>query len=566
MSLDLIERETRRFLASSAPEIICISGGWGVGKSYAWNRILRKAQANNAIALKRYAYVSLFGLNSLEQFRNAIFENSLDTSQIEVDASFENVRSNIASMLGGSAYGTGSNRTGIFKRFWRKAVSGVSENPFLGQYIGSFSSLLFSLVSSTLICIDDIERRGAGLSMREVLGLASNLKELKKCKIALILNEEALGQDKADFNKYFEKVIDVSFNFAPSPEESARIAFQSNDDIDQQLSRFCVQLGISNIRLLKKIERAVRLVAPVLQKHDKKVLGQAIQSLSLFGWCIFEPAKAPSLEFLIRKRSSGLFGLDKGKLSDKEAAWNAMLDAYQFTSLDDLDNVLLKGIQDGYFDTDEIDSSASKMDDQISADSISQSFSQAWDAYHDSFSTDENAVLDPIYKAFFKGIEHISPVNLDGTVRLFKGAGREKGASEMIGAYVKKHAEEKPLFDLKNYPFRDLITDPDVIEAFKKRLATFKDARDPVVVLLSIGRTQSWNPQDLTMLSALSVDDYYRIFKSITGDDLRHVVKACLIDNGSPEMKSIGENAKEALRRIGKESPINAMRVKRYGL
>ena len=89
MSLDLIEKETRRFLASSTPEIICISGRWGVGKSYAWNRILRNAQANNAIALKRYSYVSLFGLNSLEQFRSAIFENLLDKSQIGVDATFD---------------------------------------------------------------------------------------------------------------------------------------------------------------------------------------------------------------------------------------------------------------------------------------------------------------------------------------------------------------------------------------------------------------------------------------------------------------------------------------------
>ena len=109
-----------------------------------------------------------------------------------------------------------------------------------------------------------------------------------------------------------------------------------------------------------------------------------------------------------------------------------------------------------------------------------------------------------------------------------------------------------------------------MIKAFNQQSATFKDTRDPVEVMLSIGRTHSWNPQDLTMLSALSIDDYYRIFKETTGDDLRQVVSVCLqydnVGGGSPEMKRIAENAKEALRRIGKESPVNAMRVKRYGL
>jgi hypothetical protein len=311
-------------------------------------------------------------------------------------------------------------------------------------------------------------------------------------------------------------------------------------------------------------------VAPTLQKHDKKVLEQSIQSLSLFGWSLFEPAKAPSVEFLSKKRTSGLFGLDKDKLNEKEAAWHAMLDAYHFTSLDDLDGALLKGIQDGYFDTAEIEKSASKMDAQISSDRMSQAFFESWENYHDSFSTDEDAILNPIRDSFFKSIERISPGNLDGTVRLFKGAGRHDQAIEMITAYVSKHAHENRIFDLKNYPFGSEITDPDVVAAFNQQFATFKDARNPVEVMLSIARTHSWSPADLAILSALTVDDYYRIFKSTTGDELRYVISVSLqYDNlvgGSPEMRQISENAKEALRKIAKESPLNAMRLKRYGL
>jgi tRNA A37 threonylcarbamoyladenosine biosynthesis protein TsaE len=61
VSMRLIEDEISRFLSTTAPEAICISGHWGVGKTYAWNRFLKDVQAAKKIALPRYSYVSLFG-------------------------------------------------------------------------------------------------------------------------------------------------------------------------------------------------------------------------------------------------------------------------------------------------------------------------------------------------------------------------------------------------------------------------------------------------------------------------------------------------------------------------
>ena len=35
-----VKGEIERFLKSSEPEVICISGEWGVGKTYTWQTIL----------------------------------------------------------------------------------------------------------------------------------------------------------------------------------------------------------------------------------------------------------------------------------------------------------------------------------------------------------------------------------------------------------------------------------------------------------------------------------------------------------------------------------------------
>lgn len=69
MSLELVENEIRRFLSSGEPEVICVSGHWGVGKTYAWNRYVQDAQRKRRFELKRYSYVSLFGINSLDELK-----------------------------------------------------------------------------------------------------------------------------------------------------------------------------------------------------------------------------------------------------------------------------------------------------------------------------------------------------------------------------------------------------------------------------------------------------------------------------------------------------------------
>ena len=62
MSLQLIQKVLRKFVATEIPEVMCLRGKWGIGKTYAWNRLLQDAIADNQVALPFYAYVSLFGL------------------------------------------------------------------------------------------------------------------------------------------------------------------------------------------------------------------------------------------------------------------------------------------------------------------------------------------------------------------------------------------------------------------------------------------------------------------------------------------------------------------------
>lgn len=422
------------------------------------------------------------------------------------------------------------------------------------------------------MCIDDIERRGDNLAAREVLGLVSALKDQKKCKVALILNDEALEREKSEFLKYYEKVVDASLKFAPSPVECARIALAGNTQLEKLLTEDCVVLGISNIRLIKRIERSVRQIEPMLRGFDEGVLKQAVHSLALLGWAIYAPGFAPSLEY-IQRRSSGADILRREKdkpVPKEEAAWNALLNSYGFGGIDEFDLVLLDGVREGFFDPSLVQERGSKLNDEIRAATLGNSFLKAWEMYHDSFDDNQEEVLDAIFQSALEGAPRINPINLSATVGLFKELGRPQQAAEILKHYISVHGEDREIFDLQGYPFAGDVKDPDVVQAFNAKFATFKSTRDPTTILLSMANTNSWGPDDITFLSTLPTEDYYLTFKSSRGSDLRKIISACLqfdrIMNATPDMTEISKRAKDALERVGQESKINARRVRTYGV
>jgi hypothetical protein len=366
MSLGLIKQEVRRFLSTTEPEVVCIKGRWGVGKTFAWHRQVEECK--NVIALPKYSYVSLFGVNSLDELKYAIFENAVASSDAGIEPSWETLQ---------------SDTTAVAKQVGKRSLSLLQQLPKIKGLVGSLGPVWFLMVRRMVICLDDIERRGKNLSVRDVLGLVSSLKERKGCKVSLILNDEALEEDKKDFDAYYEKVVDTSLSFAPTPIECAQIALSPGQKVQDLVRENCIKLGILNIRLIKKIERAALRLGEFVRGLDDQVLIQAIPSLAVLGWSLYDRNTAPPIEFL-RQRGS-LAALTRQKKGDamppQEVAWNALLDAYRWSGFDEFDEVLLDGIRDGYFDPTGVQKYATDIDAKAKAARSTSTFTEAWNRY-----------------------------------------------------------------------------------------------------------------------------------------------------------------------------------------
>ena len=339
MPLKYVLEQVKKFISSTTPEVLCITGSWGVGKTYTWNKCLREMKLNE-IGLERYSYVSLFGLDSLHELKYSIFENTVRTEDLSSIPSFKT----LYGLIGGAA-----------KLARKGAPSLIASIPKVKDYAAVISPFYFLTVRESLICFDDLERKGKNLNIRDVMGLVSLLKEQKRCKVILILNNDAFeDEDQAAevFKRYYEKVVDITLKFEPASSECVAIALPDSSEVSKQLSAVCITLGISNIRVIKKIERAVREVKGLVASFEKEVFVQAIHSLAVFGWSIYEPNTAPPLDYLERIIENYLN--DKDKITAKEGAWNAALNASNFSSIDEFDRVLLAGMQNGFFDAEGI--------------------------------------------------------------------------------------------------------------------------------------------------------------------------------------------------------------------
>jgi hypothetical protein len=547
---DLLQEEISRFLKSPTPEVLCIRGKWGIGKTFLWQSEIELARIANKIGLSSYSYVSLFGINSLDGLKMGVFENSVQLLADDSDVSEKQL----------------DQAVGLLKKN-RRFLELI---PVVGKAFEKAGPLYFGTVRDQIICIDDLERRGTDLTITDVLGITSFLKEQRGCKIALLLNDEELRDGAADeLAMHFEKVVDTNMRFDPDAVDSVRIALTESDDINKQLSQRCVSLGIANIRVIKRIERTIRQVAPLLSGFDSEVMGRAIQTIALLGWVKWQPSLAPSMEY-IKVRNADVPRSLQTELTPKELTWHALLDDYGFTTMDEFDSELSRTIDNGFLDPSLIQKIGGVLDRQKVASRKADSFETAWEPYHSGFADDQDEVLDGIYKAFMPNIETITPLNLDATIRLFRELGRERQADEMLQFYVDNRSADEELWDLENSTFGSDVRDAAVRVAFAKKLSSQKIPVNPVEALMNLSAGNGWKKEMLDAVAKLTKDDFVSIFKTHKGKELRKLVSGALVfgrfTDLSLEMTEIMARAKAALVQIGSESPLNARRISKYGI
>ncbi|MEV9593304.1 P-loop NTPase fold protein [Aliarcobacter butzleri] len=284
MKLNKIEENLYDLLIKENKEVvISISGEWGIGKTYFWNNFI-KDYKEKELKDKQIAYVSLFGINSLNDIRTSILlqvsptKKKLSWVDKKIITPLKNVKSslkldNLSLSLGFDALGS------IFTLL----TSGDFEN--------------------VIVCFDDFERISSNVNLKDVLGLISELKEQKKCKVVMILNEKELGKltdiEKKPYSEIFslykEKIIDYDFVFEPTLEENIKIATEKSGLRFKQetILKNLQNSNIKNIRVLEQIFRKLKKFEFIIDNsYNDNVIDEFLNTtLAILGFILKDGKK-----------------------------------------------------------------------------------------------------------------------------------------------------------------------------------------------------------------------------------------------------------------------------------
>jgi dephospho-CoA kinase len=551
MAVDQIKPVVGNFVARGSNQVLVLKGNWGIGKTHFWSRLIDKHVSKEKVEIgkPKYSYVSLFGVDSLEDVKRSIFTSVVDTSTLRKGRTAGALRN-----LQGRA---------------RELAEKVSDIPKVAEWGGSavVEKILFDGVENTLVCIDDLERRGGGMEIRDLLGLASMLKEERNCQVVLILNDDALRDDaRKEFSQYGEKLIDLEVEFERTPEEAFSCVFDEDDEFSNSLFEGVRQLEIRNVRIIQRLKRLSQKLKPYLDECEPQTRKTALKTLVLLVWCYYgEEEQSPSMEHL-QDHGRVYSQLTGEELTDDEGGeWAELLRDYGYAAFEDLDRVLLNLIEKGYLTQEELQQQIDKIDEQARSQEARNKLREAWSLYRNSFESNEEEFVSELTQAVHNTLDYISIVNLDNAVEMLRTLRRDEAAEDLIEAYVSRHRDEPAKLDLDEIAWSRDVEDQQLREKLNAAVEEVKEEKSLTEVLKRVSSGSSWGGSDKAFVAQASSDEYYKSLKHLQGEELHNSVEWCLsqgeLSNADEQDERIYRKASMALLRIAKESELNRVRL-----
>lgn len=231
-------------------KVILFDGPWGIGKSYAVDETLKEK--------KNVCSISMFGMKK----PSGIYHEVL------FQAFFKNDK-------GGKLAKTVAKTLGALGDMKQDA----NQNKKLVSEIIKEKDI-FSLVSSNfkspyIVVIDDLERIGSELDLREVLGIIEDLKRCNYVKVILVANTEELDENKRKIlNCYHEKVIDKTYHIT---ERATKINWGKLNINASFINEFLENHKVTNLRTLEKAQKFLEDVERYCEHIDNETFHEEIR-------------------------------------------------------------------------------------------------------------------------------------------------------------------------------------------------------------------------------------------------------------------------------------------------
>jgi len=559
--------------------VAVIKGGWGVGKTYFWNRYIDRRVSEKNLSQIAYSYISLFGKTSLLDVKQSLFHSAeAISSNAEIEAEFNRQYFRSSSLLNRLPWMSGGikkiqSRAPLFNALTKSA----QYFPVFGKFSNMISSIEYSLVNNYIICFDDLERKGGTLTVKEVMGLIDELAIRKNCKVVLIFNESSFdeGRDKSDFESYKEKVVDIELKFEPTCFDNMKHVFPNGFEQLPVLTNTVNELDIKNIRVLKKIRWLINDFHGYIESIPDSLREEFTVHATLLCWGYFIRDKDISFDSIknkLKEKSwiSFLSGSDEKKSSVEnkysEIASNLRLAPSVF------DVHIIHYLDNGFINEESLQSSIRGLLEMEAVQQVRAKLTKAWGIYADSFDDNIREFIGALKEVIDKDIAKIELADFGQVVDILDEFG--EAVSGYIQSYVKSHEQSlrgiasEYSYDLNRIKNQELKT---AILNILKEDRNF--SIDHIARKIAVDR--SWDNEDIDFLSSLDEKDFHSWMKGGATDLSIKIRKGLFIfrsmrgqnQEDDEKYRNIIVNVEAAIKDIASENRLNEKRVKYiYGI
>ena len=552
MTRAVIKSVVEEFLDSKKPEVLAISGKWGVGKTYALQEMVRAYEGGNSLAW--YSYISAFGAKSIGDLRSMILVKTrpFPVKKGRVGDAVEEAEALFAKGRGGAIY--------------KAAMAFLEKVPYGGKQVTVLlETVATSLIRRTVVCIDDIERLGSGITMDELMGLVSELKVESQCKVILLFNEEQLGERAKQYEQAGEKVVDKKLAFMTTASEAVDFGLPSDTPLREYVIPCVEKLGISNIRTVQKIANGLQTVHRVIPNCSDALNQQAAIAVAVFAGALYEGGIGfPNPEqVVIYNWYSNAMGVGKDTI---EESWREKLQACGFLACDKFDTEVLSVLRNGFAHGSELARYAQELDEVADRGRLDGIFTEAWNMFHDRIDGTAEELMLKFVSAVEVAATVISPLNLNSTVKLLRELGFSSEADELIEKYVQLNAGRTGVFKIDDSPWSNDIDDEALKQRFARVMTEEEGPLDLATAAAILVREQGWDERMEAVLLNASPDDYVALIKDNQGEAMRPLIDMLYRSANfrGHETAPIGAAVSAALDKIATESKLNELRAKRW--
>lgn len=332
MTLKLTKEQLIQLLADQDNSVIALTGKWGTGKSHMWEEV-RSTSHDEKVSGALYA--SLFGLSSIDQVKMKLIQSAVPAAEAN---------------------------PGLWAGAKQAVSSGIKVLEGFHKSFGALNELGLLLAPAVLrerlIVLDDIERKHERLNVDEILGFIDEFSQRHDSRFVLILNTDRL--DKQDmWSVLREKVVDEELLLDTTATEAFEIAIAlTGSDFRDQIRKSVEECGVTNIRIIRRVIKAVNRILEGRHGLSEAVLSRVIPSTVLLSCVHYRGIPdGPTFDYVLRHgtvRDSRLLrkkeGVPESEDSKREASWNLLMGRLGIRSTDEFELLVIELLRSGMFD------------------------------------------------------------------------------------------------------------------------------------------------------------------------------------------------------------------------